>query len=126
MSSRYDVAVVLTLKFSVSATSTLISVAKPWMVVLPDPLTSQALLGLPGLLFSHATGLARGAQGSAAASVPTRIGRVDAVSRNVSATAVRILAARKKRMAIRPPRRAFRAALIVTSLEMTPAVSHLN
>ena len=125
MSSRYDVAVVLTLKLSVSPTLTLISVAKPWMVVLPEPLTSQVLLGVPGLLFSQATGLARGAQGSAAASVPTKIGRVDEMSR-MSAQRRSAFWQQKKAHVNSPPRRAFRAALIVTSLEITPAMSHLN
>src|SRR6476646_7700339 len=115
MSSRYDVAVVLTLKFSVSPTLTLISVVKPWLKMIPEPLTSQVLLGLPGLLFSHATGLAMGAQGSAAASVARKIGTIAAASRNVSMAAVRLVAARKKRMAIRPPCRAVSPALIVKS-----------
>src|SRR3954453_11737377 len=66
MSSRYDRALFLTLKLSVSPALTLIWVAKPWMAVLPDPEMSQVLLGVPGLLFSQAIGLTSGAQGSAA------------------------------------------------------------
>src|SRR3954471_4270254 len=66
MSSRYDFATVLTLKDSVSPTLTLISVAKPWIAAVPEPLTSHVLCGVPGFVFSHATEL-RTAQGSAAA-----------------------------------------------------------
>ena len=43
------------------------SVAKPWMASLPDPLTSHSVAGLPGLVFSHATGLVIGASHGAAA-----------------------------------------------------------
>jgi hypothetical protein len=43
-------------------------VAKPWIDVEPAPLTSHSLGGLPGFVFSHATGFVTGAsQGAAAA-----------------------------------------------------------
>ena len=46
------------------------SVVKPWMVALPEPLTSHSLLGLPGCVFSHATGLTTGgSHGAASAGV---------------------------------------------------------
>src|SRR6478752_7973662 len=72
------------------------------MVVLPEPLTSQVLLGVPGLLFSQAIGLAMGAQGSAAASGPKKIGTIATTSSTVTAAEIRILAAETKLMSIRP------------------------
>src|SRR3954447_6243440 len=68
MSRRYDVALVSILKPSVSPTLMLICVAKPWMLLLPAPVTPHSLSGLPGLVFSQATGLVTGAsQGAATA-----------------------------------------------------------
>src|SRR5690348_5770098 len=67
MSSRYDVASVATLKLSVSPTLTLICVAKPCMLGSPEPVTLQAELGLPALLFSQAIGFTSGEHGSATA-----------------------------------------------------------
>src|SRR3954451_5401868 len=46
---------------------TLMSVAKPWIEVLPEPVTSHSLAGLPGLVFSQATSLTTGASHTAAA-----------------------------------------------------------
>ena len=58
----------LILKLIVSPVLTLICVAKPWIVESPAPATSQSDVGVPGLVFSHATGLVTGvAQGSVAA-----------------------------------------------------------
>src|SRR5512144_2595946 len=70
MSSRYDEAAVSILKPSVSPTLTLISVANPWIVLLPAPLMPHSLSGLPGLLFSQATGLTIGASHGAAVAGP--------------------------------------------------------
>src|SRR2546430_2624514 len=67
MSSRYDVALVATLKLWVSPTLTLICVAKPWRLGSPAPVTLQAELGLPALLFSQAIGFTSGEHGSATA-----------------------------------------------------------
>src|ERR1700675_2134462 len=74
MSMVYDDASVMILKDSVAPTFTLMSVANPWMVLLPDPTTSQTLCGVPGWEFSHTIGLVGGSQGSAkAAGVATTI-----------------------------------------------------
>ena len=70
MSRRYDDAGVSILKPSVSPTLTLISVANPWMVLLPAPLTPHSLSGVPGLVFSQATGLTIGASHGAAVAGP--------------------------------------------------------
>ena len=43
------------------------SVAKPWMLESPAPLMSHSDAGLPGFVFSHATGLVIGASHGAAA-----------------------------------------------------------
>src|SRR4051812_34569104 len=67
MSSRYDVAGVSILNPSVSPTSTLICVAKPWIEALPAPVIPHSLSGLPALVFSHATALTTGASQAAAA-----------------------------------------------------------
>src|SRR6478609_1964198 len=66
MSRRYDDAGVSILKPSVSPTLTLIWVAKPWMLLLPAPVIPHSLSGLPGLVFSQATGLTTGASHGAA------------------------------------------------------------
>ena len=66
MSRRYDDAEVSTLNPTVSPWSTLISVAKPWMELLPAPVMSHSLSGLPGLVFSQATGLTTGTSHGAA------------------------------------------------------------
>src|SRR6266498_1279228 len=60
MSSRYDLAAVFTLKRTMAPWFVLMSVAKPWMAELPNPLTSHSLGRLPVLVFSHATGLTTG------------------------------------------------------------------
>src|SRR5690349_22879977 len=70
MSRRYEVAVDLILKLTVSPTLTLICVAKPCSAALPEPETSQVLLGVPGFVFSQATGFSNGAHASAAAAGP--------------------------------------------------------
>ena len=54
------------------------SVAKPWIVLLPAPLTSHSLAGLPGLVFSHATGFVIGASHGAAAAGAAPMTRVRA------------------------------------------------
>src|SRR5688500_8682231 len=66
MSRRYDDALVSILKPTVWPWSTLICVAKPWMLVDPAPLMPHSLSGLPGSVFSHATGLTIGASHGAA------------------------------------------------------------
>src|SRR5215470_8478645 len=66
MSRRYDVARVSTLNPIVPPWSTLMSVAKPWMAELPDPVMPHWLSGVPGLVFSQATGLWIGASHGAA------------------------------------------------------------
>ena len=50
--------------------STLMSVAKPWMLESPAPLTSHSLGGLPGLEFSQTIGLRTGGSQGAAEAVP--------------------------------------------------------
>src|SRR5215472_3307653 len=60
MSMWYDFAGVLILNDSVCPTSTLIEVAKPWIVGFPAPLTCQSLGGSPGSVFSQATTLVTG------------------------------------------------------------------
>src|SRR5919202_2198549 len=71
MSSRYDRAAVLTLKRTVSPRLTLMSVAKPWIDVLPAPVTSHVERGVPGFVFSQAIGFVTGcAHGSAASASP--------------------------------------------------------
>src|SRR5919107_3293354 len=68
MSSRYVVEVVFTLKPMAAPRLTLMSVAKPWMVELPDPVMSHWLRGVPGFVFSQAISFTTGAsQGAAAA-----------------------------------------------------------
>src|ERR1700722_12108081 len=54
----YAFASVLTLKVIVCPTFTLISVANPWMVGSPAPLTSHWLGGFPGRQFSASIGFA--------------------------------------------------------------------
>ena len=66
MSIRYALAVVSTLNETVPPWSTLMLVAKPWIDVEPAPLTSHSLGGLPGLVFSQATGFVIGASHGAA------------------------------------------------------------
>src|SRR4051794_40344773 len=89
MSSRYELAVVVTLNRCGSPTWTLICVAKPWIVELPEPVTSQALLGLPALGFSQATGLITGAQGAAANGGRPPAGTVIPTARRATARARR-------------------------------------
>src|SRR5215471_18595436 len=60
MSMWYDFAGVLILNDSVCPTSTLIEVAKPWIVGFPAPLTCQSLGGSPGSVFSQAITLVTG------------------------------------------------------------------
>src|SRR3712207_6380503 len=105
MSSRYDVAVVRTLKRCVSPTLTLISVAKPWIAELPDPDTSQVPAGAPGLLFSQATGLTSGAHGSAAAAAATGTDRPAATSARARAGHHRWIRDVDIRTASPPPRK---------------------
>src|SRR5262245_53313662 len=50
----------LILKVIVWPTLTLMSVANPWIEESPEPLMSQVLDGVPGLVFSQATGLTTG------------------------------------------------------------------
>src|SRR3954452_11282954 len=57
------------------------SVAKPWMEPLPEPLMSHSLAGLPALVFSHATGLVTGASHGAAVA-----GEAPAIRPRTSAT----------------------------------------
>ncbi len=45
---------------------TLMSVAKPWMEALPEPVMFHSLLGLPVFVFSQATSLTTGASQAAA------------------------------------------------------------
>src|ERR1700752_1557183 len=66
MSRRYDDASVSTLKPTVWPWSTLMSVAKPWMLADPAPVMPHSLSGLPGRVFSHATGLTIGTSHGAA------------------------------------------------------------
>src|SRR3954471_19195426 len=49
-------AVVVTLKAIALPLLTLMSVANPWMVLSPDPVTSHSDFGLPASWFSHTTG----------------------------------------------------------------------
>ena len=55
-----------TLKPTVCPWSTLMSVAKPWIVEDPAPVMPHSLSGLPGRVFSHAIGLVTGASHGAA------------------------------------------------------------
>ena len=60
---------VLILKWTVSPWSTLMSVANPWMLGSPPPLTSHSLCGLPGFEFSQTIAFwIGGSQGAAWAS----------------------------------------------------------
>ena len=54
---RYAEAVVSTLNETVPPRLTLMSVAKPWRLASPEPLTSHSLAGLPGLQFSASMAL---------------------------------------------------------------------
>src|SRR5436190_21149355 len=67
MSIVYADAGVLILKLTVCPTFTLMSVAKPWIVASPAPVTSHTVSGVPVWLFSHATALISGLHGSVAA-----------------------------------------------------------
>src|SRR5579875_1174894 len=67
MSIVYADASVEILKYSVWPMFTLMSVAKPWMVGSPTPVTSQTLSGVPGLEFSQTIGLLPGPHGDVAA-----------------------------------------------------------
>src|SRR3954454_3787973 len=70
MSIRYERAVVLTLKLTRWPLFALMSVAKPWMLELPEPETPHSLSGFPGFVFSQAMGFVTGAaHGSAARAV---------------------------------------------------------
>ena len=66
MSRRYAVAGVSILNPTVSPRLTLMSVAKPWIELLPAPVMPHSLSGLPGFVFSQATGLTTGASHGAA------------------------------------------------------------
>src|SRR4051794_37378822 len=90
MSSWYDLAGVFTLKRTASPTLTLISVAKPWMVELPAPLTSQVVDGVPGWMFSHATGVGA-AQGSAAAAAGDTSPATSIAAGTISATRAELM-----------------------------------
>ena len=82
MSSRYDDALVSTLKPTVCPWSTLMSVAKPWIEDDPAPLMPHSLSGLPGRVFSHATALVTGgSQGAADAGVEAIITDIPAATR---------------------------------------------
>src|SRR4051812_12570547 len=67
MSIRKVVNVLSILKPTVEPRFTLMSVAKPWIEVLPTPETSHSLAGLPSFVFSQATSLTTGASHAAAA-----------------------------------------------------------
>src|SRR5215213_6451065 len=68
MSRRWLVADVRTLNPIVEPRFTLMSVAKPWMAELPEPVMSHWLRAVPGLVFSQAISLTTGtSQGAAAA-----------------------------------------------------------
>src|ERR1700674_1599812 len=94
-SKWYEVAGVLILKWTVSPTLTLISVANPWMVESPEKLIDQSLEGVPGREFSQPITLTRGGPQGLVAS--TGIGRIDpaielptaSVATDTSATAWR-------------------------------------
>ena len=58
---------VFTLKPMVEPRLTLMSVAKPWIEALPEPVMFHSLLGLPVLVFSQATSFSTGASHAAAA-----------------------------------------------------------
>src|SRR5438270_12346249 len=89
MSIEYDDRLVeLILKLIVPPASTLVSVAKPWRLVLPALPTSQTLSGVPGCVFSQATGLVTG--GSQA---PARTGLAVARSRPITSAAIATSAA---------------------------------
>src|SRR5574342_1439395 len=62
MSRRQALAGVLTLKATVPPGFTLMSVAKPWMVASPAPLTSQVDCAVPARQFSASMALAGEAQ----------------------------------------------------------------
>src|SRR5215468_6277990 len=69
MSMRDWAAGVLSLKKTVPLRLTLMSVAKPWMLASPAPLTSHCEEGLPGRQFSASMALAGEAQEAMAACV---------------------------------------------------------
>src|SRR6266516_2129218 len=111
MSSRYDRALVLTLKLSVSPMFTLIWVANPWIPEVPEPEMSHSLAGLPGLLFSQATAFVTGgAHGSTAASErPASGGAANgsaAATTMAAKTDSRVFAAADMDTPYRPPARA--------------------
>ena len=59
---------------TVSPGLTLIEVANPWIVVDPEPVICQSLVGSPVWVFSHAITLTTGGpQGSAAAAMPVEV-----------------------------------------------------
>ncbi len=59
--------VVFTLNPMVEPRFTLMSVAKPWMDALPEPVMFHSVLGFPVLVFSQATSVSTGASHAAAA-----------------------------------------------------------
>src|SRR5438034_3741683 len=87
MSRRYDVAFVLTLNVMVPPWFTLMSVANPWMVGSPAPLTSHSLGGLPASAFSHTTALDNGGEHELCAATcwALRLGSATTTARTSSA-----------------------------------------
>src|SRR5579862_3701687 len=83
MSMWYFVDGVLILNCSTPPTFTLIWVAKPWMESSPVP-ESHFDWGVPGRLFSHATGLMIGAPGLAAAATVGATTSAEVAARTVT------------------------------------------
>jgi hypothetical protein len=83
------------LKETVLPLLTLMSVAKPWMLGSPDPLTSHWLEGLPGFVFSQAIGLAMGASHGPDARVSVGSALIEREERQKSRMRARVPSARR-------------------------------
>ena len=82
----YDDAGVWTLKAMASPASTLMAVAKPWMLASPIPVTRQSLSGSPGRLFSQAITLWTGGPHGLGAAKPRVAGNTAATSASTPRT----------------------------------------
>ena len=82
---------VLILKETVPPTSTLMSVAKPWMPGSPAPLTLHTDCGVPGCAFSQGIGLTFATeQGSTARTVRTASGAFETATTATSSRSERL------------------------------------
>src|SRR4029453_3986310 len=91
-------AVVLTLKRTVSPLLTLMSVAKPWSVLSPDPVISHSDLGEPVWAFSQIVGF--GQHWAKSRARPFWLSTAVIAARRASPALIPIVRARRRRIVI--------------------------